>query len=342
MTKRCLITGATGAVGPAVVEEFLRAGYFVRALARRRPIDENPTAGEATTGQNPALQFIEGDVEDDAFVARAVEGVDVVVHLAALLHVFDPPPELLADYERVNVTATERLVANCVAMGVQRLVFFSTIAVYGASARALIEGDDPRPDTFYGRSKLAAERIVLAARNRDGQPFGVVLRMAAVYGRRMKGNYLKLAQGLARRSFIPIGAGTNRRSLIFDRDAARAALLAAEHPAAAGDIFNVSDGTSPALSEIIDAICAALGRKPPRVRIPLWFATMAATVADVASRLTRKKFPLSRTLLDKYTEDVAVNSEKIQRVLGFVPEFDQMSGWKEAISAIDSRRLTVK
>jgi len=103
---------------------------------------------------------------------------------------------------------------------------------------------------------------VLEAKRADGQPLGTVLRFAAIYGSRIKGNYPSRTSGrtVARRRFISIGDGRNRRTLIYDRDVAKAALLAVQHPNAAGKVYNVSDGHFRTLKEIINAICQALGR----------------------------------------------------------------------------------
>ena len=93
--------------------------------------------------------------------------------------------------------------------------------------------------------------------------------LGAVYGSRIKGNYERLTHALARHRFIPIGSGLNRRTLVYDKDVGRAAVLAVSHPAAAGRVFNVTDGTFHTLNEIIESICSALGRKPPRLSLPI-------------------------------------------------------------------------
>ena len=107
------------------------------------------------------------------------------------------------------------------------------------------------------------------ARGADGQPLGTVLRLGAVYGSRIKGNYERLTHALARHRFIPIGSGLNRRTLVYDKDVGRAAALAVSHPAAAGRVFNVTDGGYHTLNEIIESICSAVGRKQPRLSLPV-------------------------------------------------------------------------
>ena len=243
-------------------------------------------------------------------------------------------------YERINVGGTTAVVKAAVQAGIKRLVFFSTIAVYGNSNVQILTEDAPaKPDTFYARTKLAAERIVLDAKRADGQPLGTVLRFAAIYGSRIKGNYQRLLQSLARGRFIPIGHGCNRRTLIYDRDVANAALLAAQHPKAAGKLYNASDGHFYTLNEIITAICQALGRNPPRYSVPVGPARFMAGFMEDALRLVGRKSPISRDTIDKYTEDIAVDSQLIQRELGFKPQFGLSAGWKETVQEMQKTGL---
>jgi len=212
------------------------------------------------------------------------------------------------------------------------LVFFSTIAVYGNSNGQILTEESPtHPDTFYSKTKLEAERIVLDARRKDGCPLGTVLRFGAIYGARVKGNYQRLVQALARGRFIPIGDGSNRRTLIYDKDVAQATVLAAQHPNAAGKTYNVSDGQFHTLKEIIVAICQALGRNPPRLSLPVGTVRLAAGILEDAGRMIGFKSPVGRATIDKYTEDIAVDSQLIQEELGFVPKFGLLAGWKDTV-----------
>src|SRR5712692_4250382 len=146
----CLITGATGAIGPAIVNAFLRAGYPVRILTRGA-VNRSLFEGE--------VEVIKGDLLDASSVDRAVAGIDIVVHLAALLHILNPPPQLVVEYERCNVEGTKYLLDASRIAGIPRFVYFSTIAVYGtALQRPWSEEVEPQPDTFYAQTKLAAER----------------------------------------------------------------------------------------------------------------------------------------------------------------------------------------
>ncbi len=319
-----LVTGATGAVGPCVVRALCEADHVVRTFALDR----------APTGMLPSgVEELIGDIGDAPAVRQAMQDVEVVIHLAALLHIVNPPLEMLARYERINVGGTRSVVDAALAAGVGRMVLASTIAVYGSSGgRVLDETADPHPDSFYARTKLAAEKIVLDARLPDGRPLGTALRFGAIYGGRIKGNYERLVRALAHNRFIPIGSGANRRTLLYVKDAAAAVVLAACHPAAAGKVFNVSDGHFHSLCEIIAAICGALGRRPPRFSVPLGAARAAAAFIEDALRLIGRRSPVGRATIEKYTEDIAVTSERIRMELGFVPQYDLVAGWRDALA----------
>lgn len=319
----CLVTGATGAVGPRVVEALHEAGWRVRAFARHAP----------KAGVVPAnVEVRVGDIDDASAVGSAMEGVGAVIHMAALLHIINPSPASRQQYERINVQGTATMVEAAVRAGVGRVVFFSTIAVYAeSSGQIFTEESPPRPGSFYAQTKLMGERIVLEAEGLDGQPLGTVLRLGAVYGSRIKGNYRRLLDLLARRRFVAIGNGQNRRTLVYDRDAAQAAVLAADHPAAAGRVYNVTDGHVHTMNEIVETMCDALARTPPCFRLPVGPVRLAAgLLGDTAGRLGRTS-PISRAAIDKYTEDVAVEGQRIQDELGFRPRYDLTAGWREAI-----------
>ncbi|MRS03373.1 NAD-dependent epimerase/dehydratase family protein [bacterium] len=318
-----LVTGATGAVGPHVVTALCDAGYPVRSFS----ID-SPQPGLWSVD----VESIVGDITDAPSLQSAMQDVDAVVHMAALLHIINPSSALQEKYERINVGGTAAVVKAAIRADVKRVVLFSTIAVYGPTeGRTVTESTRPNPDTFYAQSKLAAERIILDARDANGRHFGTVLRLGAVYGPRIKGNYQRLLESLARGRFIPIGTGANRRTLVYVKDVARAAVLALRHPAAAGKIFNVSDGEFHTLNDIIDVMCQALGRKSPQLSLPVGPIRFAAGVIEDIAKLAGVQSPIMRETIDKYTEDVAVDSRTIQNEIGFKPEYDLLSGWKDAV-----------
>jgi UDP-glucose 4-epimerase len=137
---------------------------------------------------------------------------------------------------------------------------------------------------------------------------------------------------------VPVGPGRNRRTLVYDRDSVEAAILAGRHPDAAGQIYNVSDGQFHTVNEIIAAICAALGRRPPRFAMPVGPVRAAAAVLEQAARLAGRRPAIGRATVDKYTEDVAVAGQRIQTRLGFAPQFDLRQGWLETVRLMRETR----
>jgi UDP-glucose 4-epimerase len=321
--SRILVTGATGAVGPQVVATFCSAQYRIRTLSL-----DPPPAGIWPEG----VETMVGDVTNPNDVQSAIRGTDAVIHLAALLHTIDPTPELLQKYERVNVGGTTVVAEAAARENVKKLLYFSTIAVYGPGhGRILNEDSLPEPDSAYAQTKLAAENRVLDCRRPDGQPIGTVLRLGAVYGSRIKGNYQRLLRSLNKGRFVPVGNGSNRRTLVYDKDVARAAVLAMQHPEAAGRVYNVSDGRFHTLNEVILVICGALGRRPPRFSLPIATTRTTAGMLEDGAKLFGRRSPITRSTIDKYTEDIAVDSERIQKELGFKPQYDLRTGWKETV-----------
>jgi UDP-glucose 4-epimerase len=331
---RVLVTGATGAIGPRIVHALHQAGCLVGTFSLDAP----------APGVFPDdVEVLRGDIADLPAVQAAVQGVEIIIHLAGLLHILNPTAGMRKKYESINVGGTAAVIEASLKAGVRRVVLFSTIAVYGYAhldGGILNEDSSPRPDTVYGETKLAAERLLLNVRRHDGRPLGVVLRLGAVYGSRIKGNYQRLVHALAKRRFIPIGSGNNRRTLVYDKDVARAVVLAMRHPAAGGRIYNVTDGRFHTVAEIITAICTALGRTPPRFSIPVGPARLAAELLEYAARLAGRRSPVGRATIEKYIEDVAVDGRRIQAELGFRPEYDLQSAWRETVGEMrDSGEL---
>jgi UDP-glucose 4-epimerase len=321
MKRNALVTGASGAIGSTLVRRLLKQDYTVRALVRESALDASMPDG---------LEVVRGDITDCRFVRQAVNGAEVVFHLAAKLHVNNPSLALKDEYFRVNVEGTRCLTEAARAAKVGRLIFFSTINVYGNSQPGQLHDEEtpPSPDSLYAETKIEGEKIVRA------ETPAVVLRLAAVYGPRMKGNYPRLVQAIRRRRLALVGDGRNRRTLVHVEDACDAAIAAAQQEAALGQVFNVTDGRIHTLREIISAIAAALEQRPPGLHLPARPVRVVAGLLEDGLRAVGKKSPVNRATIDKLTEDIAVSGDKIRRVLGFQPRYDLQAGWLQTVKAM--------
>lgn len=318
MEKIALVTGASGVIGQILVRHLLKRGYIVRALLRPTSLPDNLP---------PSVAIIQGDITNVGALRNAVGTSHVVFHLAAKLHAKPTDNISVSEYEKVNLEGTRCLVEAARLASVRRLVFFSTINVYGPTQPGQIFDEDSplQPESPYARTKRDAEVIVLA-----GLP-AVVLRLAAVYGPGMKGNYLRLLQSLRARRFIMVGDGDNRRTLVHVNDVCQAAFLAAEHPGASGQIYNVTDGDIHTLRDIIEAISQALGKAPPRFRISPGVANLAARLLEAGFAVFGNSAPPFRTMVEKIREDVAVSGAKLRRQLGYHPEYSLACGWHDTV-----------
>lgn len=335
MNRKVLVTGATGAVGPLLVKRLLQEGFLVRTFSLDKMCD-------SSVWQGTVEEYI-GDVTDSRAVQAAMKGVDLVVHMAALLHIVNPQNCMKEQYERVNVSGTANVMRAALQAGAQRVLLFSTIAVYGRSGGEILnESSKTEPDTMYAETKLAAEKIVLDSYDRLGRPIGVVLRLGAIYGPGMKGNYERLLRALDKSRFVHVGDGENRRTLISVWDAAEAAVLALTHPDAAGKVYNATDGCVYPIRDIIAAVCSALGRRPPWISLPYKPVEFTAACIDwITCRLGLRSANM-KAVLKKYTEDIAVESKLIQEQLGFLPKYDLRSGWLETVEEMrEMKRLSL-
>ena len=184
MGNTTLVTGGSGYIGALLVRELSDAGHEVRVLDSLLHGQEDIAAEQ----QDAGVEVIRGDVRDAGARARALEGADAVVHLAAV--VGDPACALdPAVSDEVNVQATEALVADAATAGVQRLVFASTCSNYGRMADPTVpitEDGELRPVSLYAEQKVGMEKLILGGGAQGVKP--TCLRFATVYGvgRRMR------------------------------------------------------------------------------------------------------------------------------------------------------------
>ncbi|MEQ8846549.1 NAD-dependent epimerase/dehydratase family protein [Botrimarina sp.] len=250
-SRRCrsvLVTGASGFVGGEIARRLQNEGYSALGVGRRslEPIG---------FGRYKRVDLAADDL------GELLEGARFVVHCAGLAH--RRHGELSPhDYSRQNEEVTRRVAEAAVAYGAQRFVLISSAAVYASGTTSARETDAPAPSTWYGESKLAAERQASTV-CRGGGVGLTILRPATVYGVGDPGNVARLIRALASGRFRSVGDGSNRKSLVHVGDLAGAVLATLNAPTAdESRVFNVA-GPSVAVSDIVDAIASATGRRTP-------------------------------------------------------------------------------
>ncbi|GAB4343789.1 MAG: NAD-dependent epimerase/dehydratase family protein [Desulfobulbaceae bacterium] len=271
-----LVTGANGFVGAYLGRYLAARGFSVRGSVREK-------------GAGNAPGFVEvGDIDGKTDWRRALEGIDVVVHLAARVHLFGREARSLEGYRQVNVEGTRNLVRQAAEAGVCRFIFVSTIKVHGEeSGDTPFRADDiPAPRDWYGISKLEAEEAVRNVGAETGMEW-VILRPPLVYGPGVKGNFAELVRFVRRGSLLPFGLVDNQRSLVGIDNFCDLIAACIDHPAAAGRILLAGDGEDVSTPELIRRIASACGVRPRLLPVPVFLLRMAAAFMGRGEQLDK-------------------------------------------------------
>jgi UDP-glucose 4-epimerase len=268
---KVLVTGGAGFIGSHLVSALCARGDSVRILddlssGRRENLDP-----PSSRGNGGGLELMVGDVRDAAQMADAVREIDVIFHEAAFVSVaqsMERPQECFD----VNCTGTSLLLEAARTAGVRRVVLASSAAVYGDSAELPLREDSAlRPGSPYAASKLVDETYAALY----SRVFGLevcALRYFNVFGPRQRPDSpyaaavpIFIHSLLLQRAPTIFGDGNQTRDLVFVGDIVRANLIAAEHPAAPGQVFNICTGRKTRILDLIEVLYKLLpGAPPPR------------------------------------------------------------------------------
>jgi UDP-glucose 4-epimerase len=310
---KVLVTGGTGFIGQRLIESLSSRGADVYVLTRRASSFRRPrNAGGFTV--------IAGDLTDARSLSGCCKGIHTVFHLAGYAHAADQEsPEAARLHRETTVQGTTALLEDAVTARVRRFVFLSSVKAIGEGGdNCLDESAVPAPSSHYGRSKLEAERLVLAT-GRDHGLHVCALRLPLVYGPGNKGNIPRMIAAVDRRRFPPLPEVHNRRSMVHVDDVVKALLLTAESPAANGQVYIVTDEQVYSTREIYAAICRALGRRLPTWNVPAWLLRAGGRLGDALESITGRRMPVNHATLEKLLSSAWYSSDKIRRELGFRP-----------------------
>ena len=312
---RVLVTGATGFVGRALIENLLFESCEVRALVRQSSV-VLPSAVE---------QVAVGDLMDltlsgsSSVLREAFKGVDTVVHTAARAHVMnDEVSNPLDEFRKVNLNATLVLARLSAESGVKRFVFLSSIKVNGEmtkSCQAFTPDDVHIPDDPYGLSKYEAEQGLLSLIKETNMEV-VIIRPPLVYGPGVKGNFASIMRLMSKPLPLPFGAIDNKRSLVaLDNLISFISLCVDQEKSlkASNQIFLISDGQDVSTTQLFKKVGQALNLQS-HSGIKAWLVPFPVYIMKFLADILGK-----RDIANRLFGSLQVDSSKAHDLLGWTP-----------------------
>ncbi|XDZ70424.1 UDP-glucose 4-epimerase family protein [Alphaproteobacteria bacterium LSUCC0744] len=299
--KKVLVTGASGFIGRALSSTLLAQGHAVTALVR--------SADSIPSSEGLDIVEVQGlDLNMD--LSPAVTAQQVVIHTAARTYIMkDESVDPLMEYRRVNVTGTLNLARKAAEAGVKRFIFISSIKVNGEHTplgQPFSEKNVSAPEDAYGISKYEAEQGLWQIAAETGLEI-VIIRPPLVYGAGVKGNFLSIIKFVKNGVPLPLGATKNKRSFVALDSLLDLIITCFDHPAAANQVFLVSDGEDLSTTELLHGVAKAAGVSSRLFPVP-------TSILMLAASLLGKKAAAQRLL-----GSLQIDNSKARDLLGWTP-----------------------
>jgi nucleoside-diphosphate-sugar epimerase len=305
--RRALVTGGSGFVGRNLIPALRAQGYTVHALARSDGAARAVTAAGALA--------MRGDLDDAAALRAALDGCELAFHAAAKVEQYGRR----ADFLRVNVDGTQRLLDAARAAGVRRVVHVSTEAVL--CGRPIVGADETtrgpaRPIGIYAETKALAEERVRLMNGIHMET--VIVRPRFIWGKGDTTLLPELVRSVKAGRFAWIAGGRYRSSTCHVRNVCEGA-IAAGLRGRAGETYFLTDGEPSEFRELITRLLATQGVKAPERSLPRWVARAAAAIVEASWPLVggARQPPLTRMMVRLIGEEVTVSDAKARRELGY-------------------------
>lgn len=311
---KVLITGGSGFIGTRLLDLLtdvngLQVINFDRNISNKYP--------ELT---------IVGDIRDVDALTTACDGVDVIYNLAAE-HADNVTP--LSLYHDVNVCGAQNVVKAAKANNVKKIVFTSSVAIYGLNRGTPDESRKPQPFNEYGRSKLEAEEVFNVWSANNPESTLVTIRPAVVFGENNRGNVFNLINQIVSGRFLMIGDGKNCKSMSYVGNVAE--FLKEQLKKETGYyVYNYADKADLSSSEIVSIVREEMNISSSNVKVPYSIGLVVGYAFDILSKITGKKFPVSSVRIKKFCADTTIDSGAAMKS-GFTPPYSLEEGLKRTI-----------
>ncbi len=299
------LIGGSGFIGTKLAADLWQAGHFI-AIADIQPSVHYPDFCR------------HGDVRDLENLTDALRGCDTIINLAAI-HRDDVRPVSL--YYDTNVTGAENTCKTAEILGIQKIIFTSSAAVYGHNHHEADENSPHDPIGPYGDSKSKAEAVFRKWADKDPSNRSLtIIRPTVVFGPGNRGNVHVLLNQIAANKFVMIGDGENRKSMAYVENVA-AFLTHCLNFGPGTQVFNYVDKPDLSMNELVDIIRVKIGKKAgTSLRLPKALGLVAGMAFDILSRLTGKSFPISKVRVEKFCATTLFSAEKIRSTAFVAPK----------------------
>lgn len=263
-----------------------------------------------------------GDVRNQEQMDKELANTDLVVLLAAQ-HRDDVSPTSL--YYDTNVGGMEKTLKAMEKNGVKRIVFFSSVAVYGLNKNNPDEEHEKDPFNHYGKSKWQAEQV-LQEWHRTHSDWNVnIVRPTVIFGERNRGNVYNLLKQIASGRFLMVGKGNNKKSMAYVGNIVAFVQFLIESKVEGYNVFNYIDKPDFTTNELVTLVEKVLNRHIPSIHLPYWLGMMGGYCFDALAFLTRKKLAVSSVRVKKFCATTEFDSSKML-ASGFQPPYTLAEG----------------
>ena len=312
--RHVLLTGANGFVGRAVGSALGKSGHTVRAAVRNAVSNPNVYSDSVSVGE------IDGNTD----WSKSLVNVDVIIHLAARVHVMrEMASTPLASFRTVNVDGTLNLARQAADAGVKRMIFLSSIKVNGETTigkQAFSEQDQVQPQNDYALSKWEAEQGLHKIAEDSGMAV-TIIRPPLVYGPGVKGNFEALINIVKMGWPLPLASINNQRSLIGIDNLVDFIITCVHHSGAANETFLLKDGEDMSTPQLIRRLAKITGKTPRLFPIPLKALQGLAIIAG------------KRDVMQRLCGDLQIDNHKATYLLGWTPPITVDEGLNRTVTA---------
>ena len=268
-----------------------------------------------------------GDVRDIDTLRQTVSG-DVVVNLAAV-HRDDVRDK--SEYQRTNVDGAENIAKVCEEKDIKKIVFTSTVAVYGFAEPGTDEFGEIKPFNDYGRTKFEAEEKLRTWQSKAPNTL-LIVRPTVIFGEGNRGNVFNLLNQIASGKFVMIGKGENKKSMAYIKNVVAFLEKCITTDQKYG-VYNYVDTPDMTMNDLVTQVRAKLkGRQNVGPRLPYWFGLILGKIADMVSILTGKNLPVSSIRVKKFSSSTEFRSAK-NSLEHFEPPFELSEGIERTLQS---------